>query len=67
MSEQSDLLAEMATRHADLILRSVGTKLANYMERSQIAAKCAVLDAIEEAYRAGAKFADDRAKSGDRA
>lgn len=63
MSEQSDLLVAMTDRHTDLILKSLGTKLANYMPQTATATRLAMLDAIEEGYRAGAKYADDRTKN----
>lgn len=54
-------MADAALRHADLILRASGSGLRNYtMDRTRKAILSATLDCIEEAYRAGAAFAQER-------
>lgn len=64
MSAQSDAMAATIEQHADLILRASGSGLRNYtMQRTRAAILMAVADLYEEAYRAGAKFADERGKA----
>lgn len=61
----SDMMASSIERHADLILRASGSGLRHYtMQKTRAAILMAVADCYEEAYRAGAKFADERAKAG---
>lgn len=60
MSAQSDLIAEAVERHADLILKAAGSGLRHYTTpKTRDAILSATLDIYEEAYRAGAKFAQD--------
>ncbi len=55
-------IANAATEHADKVLRASGSGLKNYtMPATRKAILSAMLDAIEEAYRAGADFALRRA------
>ncbi|WP_324262520.1 hypothetical protein U4960_05235 [Altererythrobacter sp. H2] len=55
-------IAGAATKHADKVLRASGSGLHNYsMDGTRRAILSAMLDAIEEAYRAGAAFATRRA------
>lgn len=64
MSAQSDMIAAEIERHADLILRASGSGLRHYtMPATRNAILSAVIDCYEEAYRAGAKFADDRSRA----
>lgn len=60
MSAASDHMAERVKAHVETILRAQGTKLGNYMPRSQHAILSAVMDCYEEAYRAGADFAESK-------
>ena len=61
MSDRPYDIADAALRHADLILRASGSGLRNYtMDRTRKAILSATLDCIEEAYRAGAAFAERR-------
>lgn len=54
-------IADAALRHADFILRASGSGLRRYtMDRTRKAILSATLDCIEEAYRAGAAFAEQR-------
>lgn len=54
-------IADAAERHADAILRASGSGMRNYtMDRTRKAILSATLDCIEEAYRAGAAFAERR-------
>ena len=61
MTDRPYDIADAALRHADLILRASGSGLRNYtMDRTRKAILSATLDCIEEAYRAGAAFAERR-------
>ena len=53
----SDQIEQAVRKHADLILKAMGTSLRNYMPNSQRDILAAVMDCYEEAYRAGADFA----------
>ncbi|MBX9815383.1 MAG: hypothetical protein K2X76_11840 [Sphingomonas sp.] len=50
----ADETAEAVKRHARAIMRAAGSKLEHYESRSKAAILMAVMDAWEEAYRAGA-------------
>jgi len=64
VSVESENMAAAIERHADLILRASGSGLRNYtMHKTRAAILMAVADLYEEAYRAGALFADGRAKA----
>lgn len=64
MSDQSDVMADTVKSHADLILRASGSGLRNYtMVSTRNAILSAVMDLYEEAYRAGADFADKRRRA----
>lgn len=57
--EQPDI-AERCLHHADMILRASGSGLRHYtMAATRNAILSAMIDAYEEAYRAGAKRAED--------
>lgn len=52
-------IANATTEHADKVLRAAGSALKNYsVHGNRRAILSAMMDAIEEAYRAGAAFAD---------
>ena len=63
MSDASDKIAEACERHAGAIMRAAGSNLRHYEAYSKKAILAAVIDCYEEAYRAGATFADERAKA----
>lgn len=61
MSEERDKIADAVERHADLILRASGSGMRFYtMPATRKAILSAVFDLYEEAYRAGAAFAEAR-------
>lgn len=61
MSDRPYDIADAALRHADLILRASGSGLRHFtIDRTRKAILSATLDCIEEAYRAGAAFAERR-------
>lgn len=62
MSANSDVMAADIERHADLILKASGSGLRHYtMPSTRGAILMAVADCYEQAYRAGAIFAEQRA------
>jgi hypothetical protein len=58
-------IADRVEHHADAILRAAGSGLRHYtLPANRRAILSAMLDAYEEAYRAGAAFAESRLNTG---
>lgn len=59
-----DETAEAVKRHASAIMRAAGSRLEHYETRSKSAILMAVMDAWEEAYRAGVARGVKEAREG---